>query len=102
MFVNPNLIYSDAIVFCSFPRLFVCLRMRMSSSQQYANVHVKSIFKYPGPLRECRLIWSGASGLPYYCAPLVCVPGVIGFTDFGNKVDARASHFKHFVKSGPH
>ena len=24
-------------MFCSIPRLFVCLRMRMSSSQQYAN-----------------------------------------------------------------
>jgi len=25
------------------------------------------------PLRECRSIRSGASGLPYYCAPLVCI-----------------------------
>jgi len=30
-----------------------------------------------GPLRECRSIRSGASGLPYYCAPLVCVSAVI-------------------------
>ena len=30
-----------------------------------------------GPLRECRSIWSGTSGLPYYCAPLVCVSDVI-------------------------
>jgi len=29
------------------------------------------------PLRECRSIRSGASGLPYYCAPLVCVSEVI-------------------------
>jgi UPF0755 protein len=29
------------------------------------------------PLRECRSIRSGASGLPYYCAPLVCVTEVI-------------------------
>jgi len=29
------------------------------------------------PLRECRWIQSGASGLPYYCAPLVCVSDVI-------------------------
>jgi len=28
-------------------------------------------------LRECRSIWSGASGLPYYCAPLVCVSQVM-------------------------
>jgi len=30
-----------------------------------------------GPLQECRLIRSGASGLLYYCAPLVCVSEVI-------------------------
>ena len=30
-----------------------------------------------GPLRECRSIRSGASGLPYYCAPLVCISVVI-------------------------
>jgi len=29
------------------------------------------------PLRECRSIRSGASGLPYYCAPLVCISVVI-------------------------
>jgi len=29
------------------------------------------------PLRECRLIRPGASGLPYYCAPLVCVSAVL-------------------------
>jgi len=30
-----------------------------------------------GPIRECHSIRSGASGLPYYCAPLVCVSEVI-------------------------
>jgi len=29
------------------------------------------------PLRECRSTWSGASGLPYYCAPLLCISVVI-------------------------
>ena len=48
MFTNPNLIYHDAFEFCSIPRLFVCLHLRMSSSQQYANVYVKSIFVCPG------------------------------------------------------
>jgi len=47
MFANPNLIYYDTFVLCPNPRLFVCLRMWMSSSQQYSNVYVKSIFKYP-------------------------------------------------------
>ena len=31
-----------------------------------------------GPLRECRSIRSGFCRLPYYCAPPVCVPAVIG------------------------
>jgi len=31
-----------------------------------------------GTLQECRSIQSGASGLPYYCTPLVCVPAVLG------------------------
>ena len=31
-----------------------------------------------GPLRECRSIRPGTSGLPHYCAPLVCVPAVLG------------------------
>jgi len=47
MFTNPNLIYVNRFVFCSIPRMFVCLRLRMSSSQKYANVYVKSIFLYP-------------------------------------------------------
>jgi len=47
MFANLNLIYFDAFVFHSVPRLFECLRMRMSTSKQYANVYVKSIFMSP-------------------------------------------------------
>jgi len=31
-----------------------------------------------GPLRECHPIRSGICGLSYYCAPLLCVPAVIG------------------------
>ena len=52
MFTNPNLIYFDRFVFYSIPRLFVCLslRLRISSSQQYANVYVKSIFICPGSI----------------------------------------------------
>jgi len=64
-------------VFRSISRLFVCLRMRMSTSKQYANVYVEKFSYVREPLRECRSIWSGASGLPYYCAPLVCVSEVI-------------------------
>jgi len=43
--------------------------MRMYTSNQYSDVR--------GPLRECCSIRSGASGLPYYCAPLVCISVVI-------------------------
>ena len=31
-------------MFCFVPRLFLCLRMRMSTSKQYANIYVKSKF----------------------------------------------------------
>jgi len=44
--------------------------MRMYTLNQYSHVR--------GPLQECRSIRSGASGLPYYCAPLVCISAVIG------------------------
>ena len=44
--------------------------MRISTAKQHKCVR--------GPLRECRSIRSGASGLPYYCTPLVCISVVIG------------------------
>jgi len=44
--------------------------MRISTSKQHSSVR--------GPLRECRSIRSGTSGLPYYCTPLVCISAVIG------------------------
>jgi hypothetical protein len=31
-----------------------------------------------GSLRDCQSIQSGAVGLNYYCAPLACIPAVIG------------------------
>jgi len=77
MIANPNLIYNDPFVFCSIPRLFVYLRLRMSTSKQYANEYVNQYSKVRGPLRECHSIRSGASGLPYYCAPLLCLSAVI-------------------------
>jgi len=35
-------------------------------------------YEIQGLFRECRSIRSGFCGLPYYCAPLVCVPDVTG------------------------
>ena len=45
-----------------------------------------------GPLRECHSIRSGDRGPSYYCAPLVCVPAVIG-------VPAVWQHYKPKTKS---
>ena len=65
----PKLIYYYVFVFCSIPRLlYRC--MRISTSKQHSCVR--------GPLQECRSIQSGASGLPSYCTPLVCISAVIG------------------------
>jgi len=51
-------------VFCLFLFcLYICVRVYL---------------QIKGPLRECRSIRPGASRLPYYCTPLVCVPEVIG------------------------
>ena len=54
--------------------LYICVcecllhnNVRMYTSNQYVR----------GPLQGCRSIRPGASGLPYYCAPLVCVSEVI-------------------------
>jgi len=52
-------------VFC-----FVCV-------STYANFYFKQHSYIQDPLRECRSIRSGASGLPYYCASLVRVSDVI-------------------------
>jgi len=49
---------------CFFPFLFVCLHVHAYAF--HFNAHCGSAL---GP---------GASGLPYYCAPLVCVPDIIG------------------------
>jgi len=40
---------------------------RVNKTKQHTHSCVR------GPFRECRSIQSGTSGLPYYCAPLVCV-----------------------------
>jgi len=54
---------------------FVCV-------SAYANVYFQTTDNQHscvrGPLRECRSIRSGASGLSYYCTPLVCISVLIG------------------------
>ena len=54
---------------------FCCLCVLSYSSFLYTCVCV--FLHIQSSLRECRSIRSGASGLPYYCAPLVCVSDVM-------------------------
>jgi len=57
------------------PKLLLCLCVLFYSSFVYTCVCV--FLHIQSPLREFRSIQSGASGLPYYCAPPVCVSEVI-------------------------
>jgi len=62
----------DLFLVCLYVCVCECLlrnNMRTYTSNQYSYVW--------SPLREYLLIQSGASGLPCYCAPLVCVSKVI-------------------------
>jgi len=58
------------------PKLLLWLCVLFYSSFVYTCVCI--FLDIQSPLRECRSIRSGASGLPYYCAPLVCISAVIG------------------------
>jgi len=58
----------------------VCECLLQNNNHQKKHINNTSSIQHSwvrGPLRECRSIWSGASGLPYYCAPLVCVSDVM-------------------------
>jgi len=63
-FIFHILFYICVLFYSSF-----VVYLRISTFKQHSCVR--------GPLRECRSIRSGASRLPYYCAPLVCVSIVI-------------------------
>ena len=65
-------------IFC----LCICVRECVLQNNKHETKHnnntsSKQHSYVRGPLRECRPIRSGASGLPYYCAPLVCISVVI-------------------------
>jgi len=55
----------------------------------------------PGPLWAGSAFRPGASGLPYYCAPLVCVPAVLGELAVWqhNKPKTKNQHSGDFVAS---
>jgi len=48
----------------------------VSTTRTYHSRYEHDRFQIQGPLRECRSIQSGVSGLPYYRTLLVCVPDV--------------------------
>jgi len=66
-----------------------------------------SIYKYitskkhscvQGPLRECRSIRSGASGLPYYCTPPMTIPALFGLVlECGSITTKRRKKKAHSV-----
>jgi len=65
--------------------LGVWIQQQKSNHHQFATKPLLSLLSQPKPkkkksLREYRFIRSGASGLPYYCAPLVCVSDVMELT----------------------
>jgi len=54
------------------------LQKNNSKTKQKRNTTTKQHSCVRSPLQECRSIRSGASGLSYYCTPLVCISDVIG------------------------
>ena len=83
---NTTLIPSSCISFscilrvcgCVLCLFLFCLYICVYVYRQILYICVCVCRQIQGPLRECCSIRSGASRLPYYCAPLVCVPDVIG------------------------
>ena len=58
----------------------ITARQNSTSSIHFQNTNTFTSKQHKfvqGPLRECCSIQSGASRLPYYCAPLVCVSDVM-------------------------
>jgi len=62
--------------------LYICVCECLLPNNNYQtkdknNTASKQHNYFQGPLWECRSIRPGASGLPYNCAPLVCVSAVM-------------------------
>jgi len=63
---------------CSYICVCECLLQNNNRKTKHKNnATSKQHLCVRGPLRECHSIRSDASGLPYYCAPIVCVSEVI-------------------------
>ena len=65
-------------IVCLYICVCECILQNNNHKTRHKNNTISKQHSYVrDPLRECRSIWSGASGLPYYCAPLVYVSDVI-------------------------
>jgi len=65
-------------IVCLYICVCECLLQINNHKTKHKNNTTSKQHKYVrGPLQKCRSIRSGASGLPYYCAPLVRVSAVI-------------------------
>jgi len=65
-------------IVCLYICVCECLLQHSNHKIKHKNITTSNPQAYVrGPLRECRSIRSGASGLPYYCALLVCISVVI-------------------------
>jgi len=72
LFVKNLLLYTMTLNSSEFQLwLYVLFYSSFVYTCVCVSLHIQS------PLRECRSIRSGASGLPYYCAPLVCISDVM-------------------------
>jgi len=87
----PKEIRQCSCVFCSTYRLFVYLCMQCLLQKNNHKIELKNNTTSKqhscvrGALRECCSIQSGASGILYYCAPLVCVSAVMEAVWWYNK-----------------
>ena len=74
-----ELVYVRFVLFivCLYICVRECLLQNNNKTKNKNNTASKQHPCVRGPLRECGSIRSGASALPYYCAPLVCVTEVI-------------------------
>ena len=65
-------------IVCLYICVYECLLQNNNHKTKHKdNTTSKQHSCVRGPLWECGSIWSGASGLPYFCARLVCVSDVM-------------------------
>jgi len=81
----------DLCFVLSFFFFCVCERLLQNNMRMYTRKNIL------GPLRECRSIRSGASGLPYYCAPRACVSDVLELLAVWRHYKPKTKNHSSFV-----